>query len=363
MAAPTTTEWELEAHTRAKHEILKRYLQAWVPILARSGYPQVLYIDGFAGPGRYSGGEDGSPIIALRTALEYATTVRATVHFLFVEEKRDRARVLQEIVNDIEIPRRFRVDIEGGKTFEAAFSNLREKQKPLPPTFAFVDPFGWTGAPFSIVKEIMGNRSCEVFVNFMYEEINRFIGHPLQEANFDSFFGTREWRNGLKLNEPRERNRFFHDLYERQLRDEAGVRYVRSFQMRNAADVTDYYLFFATNNLLGLEKMKDAMWAVDESGEFTFSDATDPNQLVLFGKEPRLDVLERQILNRFRGQETTVGEIEHFVLTDTAFRKAHCRRVLKPLESSNPPMFEVIKPPEKRSRGTFASKQLRLRFR
>jgi hypothetical protein len=46
--------------------------------------------------------------------------------------------------------------------------------------------------------------------------------------------------------------------------------------------VTDYYLFYATNELLGLEKMKEAMWKADESGEFRFSDATDPNQLVIF---------------------------------------------------------------------------------
>src|SRR6266446_7528365 len=65
MAAPRTTVWELEPHTRAKHEILRRYLQAWMPILAQGGFKNILYIDGFAGPGRYAGGEDGSPIIAV----------------------------------------------------------------------------------------------------------------------------------------------------------------------------------------------------------------------------------------------------------------------------------------------------------
>ena len=72
--------------------------------------------------------------------------------------------------------------------------------------------------------------------------------------------------------------------------------------MRNEADVTDYYLFYATNNLLGLQKMKEAMWRVDESGEFSFSDNTDPDQLILFAKEPQYDMLRRQVLNQFRGQ-------------------------------------------------------------
>jgi hypothetical protein len=158
------------------------------------------------------------------------------------------------------------------------------RQGRLIPTFAFIDPFGWTGAPFSLVKQILSHRSCEVFVNFMYEEINRFIGHRDQVANFNSFFGTEEWKRCASAPGSQERNRCLHNLYLRQLHTSA--EYVRSFEMSNARDVIDYYLFYATNTLLGLKKMKEAMWKVDESGEFRFSDATDPDQLVLFEEAP-----------------------------------------------------------------------------
>lgn len=96
MAAPKTTQWTLEPHTRAKHEILKRYLSAWFPILSQGGFPEVLYVDGFAGPGRYSKGEEGSPIIALKAALEHMATLQSRIRFLFVEEREDRAAALEE---------------------------------------------------------------------------------------------------------------------------------------------------------------------------------------------------------------------------------------------------------------------------
>jgi hypothetical protein len=83
-------------------------------------------------------------------------------------------------------------------------------------------------------------------------------------------------------------------------------------QMRNKRDTMDYFLFFATNNELGLKKMKDAMWRVDESGTYTFSDATDPNQSVLFSAEPDSQLLTRLIVNTFGGTETTPEEIESF---------------------------------------------------
>jgi three-Cys-motif partner protein len=366
MAAPKSTVWELQPHSRAKHEILRRYLKAWIPILSQGGFPHVLYIDGFAGPGRYARGEDGSPIIALRAALEHRTAIK-TALFLFVEKRTDRANTLEAVIGDLTLPENVRVKVAAGQSFEKAFGSLRQfyssRGRPLPPTFAFIDPFGWTGAPFSILKEIMSCPSCEVLVTFMYEEINRFIGHPDQETNFDTFFGTRDWRAGIELPDPQRRNRFLHDLYMGQLQGQAGAKHVRSFEMRNESDVTDYYLFYATNSLLGLKKMKEAMWKVDEAGEFSFSDATDPNQFVLFDKEPRFDTLRRQILDRFRGQETTVGEVEEFVVAETAFRETHYKRhVLQPLETSSPSQVQAVNPPASRRAGTYGDKSLKLRF-
>lgn len=337
MAAPSTTTWELEPHTRAKHEILKRYLQAWMPILSQGKFPELLYVDGFAGPGEYKGGEDGSPIIALKTALGYDPPLTAKMHFLFVEKEKDRADHLRSIIEDMSLPKNFDVIVEGGTTFEEAFKRhlpnyLRSSR--LHPTFGFIDPFGWSGAPFSLVKEIMRHRSCEVFVNFMYEEVNRFLGHPDQGPNFDAFFGTSAWRDCEKLIEPQARNRCLHDLYMQQLHEAANVSHVRSFEMRNERDVTDYYLFYGTNSLQGLAKMKEAMWRIDESGEFSFSDATDPSQLVLFEKTPNFSSLRLHILEKFSGSEATVQEIEDFVIAGTAFHKAHYKRVLKSLEIS-----------------------------
>jgi three-Cys-motif partner protein len=367
MAAPKTTVWKLDPHTRAKHAILSRYLQAWTPILTQGGFPKVAYLDGFAGPGQYEGGEDGSPVIALKAALAHSGRITGKVIFLFVEEKPDRAEFLRRRVESLSLPSNFVVQIDGGRTFEQAFANFRrqhaDRNGRIPPTFAFIDPFGWTGAPFSAVKFILSQQSCEVFVTFMYEEINRFIGHPDQEANFDAFFGAHEWRSGVKLAKPVERNRFLHDLYLRQLKGTAGAKYARSFQMRNSSGLTDYYLFYATNSPVGLRKMKEAMWKVDESGEFTFSDATDPNQMVLFSKNPRYDDLAQQIMKRFAGKQATVGDVEEFVLCETAFRETHYKRhVLREFELAEPPRIQVLSAPPNRRRGTFADPSMRLRF-
>jgi len=63
------TVWKAEPHTIAKVEILREYLIRWFQIMgmAKPGR-DILYIDGFAGPGHYTNYDQGSPIAALRAA-------------------------------------------------------------------------------------------------------------------------------------------------------------------------------------------------------------------------------------------------------------------------------------------------------
>jgi len=340
---------------------LKRYLQAWMPILSQGNFPEILYIDGFAGPGQYEGGDAGSPIIALDTALGFAPPLKAKLHFLFVEERDDRADHLRRQVAQRRLPPNFSVIVEGGVSFEAAFAQRHNnfmRNGRLIPTFAFIDPFGWTGAPFSLVRRFLTQRSCEVFVNFMYEEINRFIGHPDQVTNFNNFFGTEDWKQCVGAADPRARNRCLHDLYLQQLHTVAT--YVRSFEMSNARDVTDYYLFYAINEKLGLRKMKEAMWKADESGEFRFSDATDPNQLILFENAPNFMALQNLLLAQFSSREVSVGDIEEFVIVKTAFRESHYKRILKELEKTG--CLSVSRPIAGRRAGTFPDPTMMVRF-
>ena len=70
MAKALPTVWDIEPHTARKHAILRRYFEAWFPIMARWNQ-RVLYIDGFSGPGEYSNGEDGSPLIVLKAARDH----------------------------------------------------------------------------------------------------------------------------------------------------------------------------------------------------------------------------------------------------------------------------------------------------
>ena len=94
---PDSTVWPLEPHTAAKHSILRRYLQGYYPKMA-SAQTRLIFVDGFAGPGQYEGGQPGSPVIALEALTGHSQFQRwsnCVFSFLFIEEDRSRFELLE----------------------------------------------------------------------------------------------------------------------------------------------------------------------------------------------------------------------------------------------------------------------------
>lgn len=354
MSRIKTTVWPLDPHTAAKHAILRRYLDAWIPIMARHN-GRVLYIDGFAGPGMYEGGEPGSPLIAVDAALAQVQHIRGEMHFLFIEEDSDRCEHLKAQLATRRLPAKLRVRVVNGRfdaTLDEVLGRVSASRNTLIPTFAFIDPFGFSHTPMRVVEAIMSNPRCEVLITFMYEEINRFLSHPDHPETFNALFGSDEWQACLQQVNAATRERCIRDGYQAQL-VRAGIRFVRTFKMRNRDNRTDYVLFFGTNNLKGLGKMKESMWRADQQGQFEFSDATDPNQTLLFSSAPDVGPLRRQLSAELAGQTLTVEQIDEFVLRETAYSSSHYKRVLKELEGSSPPGIVIRSAKSGRKRGTF----------
>src|SRR3990172_7655047 len=64
----------LRDHSEIKLRILRKYIKPWSAKLGlkvrRRGESRIWYVDGFAGPGRYEDGAEGSPIVGARRAQE-----------------------------------------------------------------------------------------------------------------------------------------------------------------------------------------------------------------------------------------------------------------------------------------------------
>ena len=276
--------WEAKPHTLAKIEIVGRYLYLWFSILgARGANKRLVYIDGFAGPGCYTNSDRSSPVAALQAAKDAIQNAKTNLEgvefaFLFVEKQPEFAENLRKIIERETWPQQLKLRVEQG-SFEdkigGILTNLRSSGATLAPTFAFIDPFGATGLPFRMVAEILSYPKCEVLLNLDSDGIGRVITaqqFEKNQAHLDALFGDQSWKN---LDPSKPMARLAADvlsLYKKRLRSLPDVEYVFAFAMNSREGQLNYHLVFASQHPLGLEKMKEAMKAVDKTGSYSFSD-------------------------------------------------------------------------------------------
>ncbi len=350
MAVPKSTMWDIEPHTRAKHELLTRYLDAWFPILT-SWNQKVLFIDGFAGPGRYEGGEAGSPVLATSSAHSRERMLRgSTIMFLFNEADNARYRELESWANAASptLPENFDLYVANEAFVDLAQKIVddRGEHKRLVPTFAFVDPFGFKGVPIELISSLVRDKRSELFILFSYNAVNRWIDHPLQQKNMRDLFGCESYRDVSGFS-PDERKRYLSELYAQQLRTVGKFPYVSQFEMIEKNGRTSYFLYHCTRALKGLEVMRSAMWKIDPERGCQFSDKV-AGLLPLF-EGPAVFDLEDRLMNEFRGQLVPIRRVQEFVLTGTPYAPEHLKKpTLKPMQEKG--LIEVI---DQKKRGTF----------
>jgi three-Cys-motif partner protein len=367
--------WRAKPHTLAKHRILAFYLDAWIPILSNEATRHlasgrdVTYVDAFAGPGQYIGLEDGSPILALKRALR---DLPVPLNFLFVEKDPRRFACLQRRVADFKstnpnvksVGRVEPLQGDAVKELNAAIDRAEARGVAFGPAMCFLDQFGYGDVPMELVRRIMRCSECEIMAYFEFRNVHRFIGDSSKHAALDRAFGCETWRAAIGKSELEQLSIIRH-AYERALREHGSSTYVQSFTMWDGQSRPLNYLFFATNKLKGLEVMKRAMWRVDKTGEFLFSDSEAEDGLQsMLGLKTYTDAwLAARLADELAGRTLSWNEVREHVLTRTPC--INFKRALKDLERRDPTRLVVLGAPEGRTPGTYPDAycgRLRLRF-
>jgi three-Cys-motif partner protein len=215
--------WKLDRHSQAKHYLLRRYLQAWLPIMS-SWQDRLVLIDGFAGPGVYEDGQPGSPIIMLQAYLDHdrREQIDAELIYVFIEQDKRRATKLTREIDKLEkVPRNVQIEVIAD-SYENAFAgvldDIEQRGAKLAPTFAFLDPFGYSDAPMTLTGRFLQFDRCEVLIYVPLRTVNRWLRREGQENAMTLLFGTKKWAEAVAIEDGQERIRYLHDLFYEQLK-------------------------------------------------------------------------------------------------------------------------------------------------
>lgn len=258
-----TDPYQDREQTKAKHFILKGYLQALSFKILR--FSDITYVDGFSGPWKTKTEDfaDSSFMIAI-AALKDAqqkifqeTQTRRKVRCFFSERDPDAFAKLKEAVAAHHKPEHdFEIKTYCGK-FEDAVTDI---QIFVANSFAliFIDPTGWTGYPFDKIKPLFAPRLCEVLINFMYSFVSRFVETEDEDIveSLNPILGGPGWQNRLDRSLPI--GEAVLKLFRDTLRTIGNFEFVVATKIDKATeDRPHFFMAYGTKAYPGLKTFRD----------------------------------------------------------------------------------------------------------
>lgn len=247
--------------TYIKHFFLERYLER-VAYNILSFSEEFVYIDGFSGPWRSENEnfEDTSFFIAIEKLkkIQDGWIERGRpkkIRCLFIEKSPAAYSDLTKAVTTVD-----GLDISTRcGLFEELIPDIESF---IGDSFSltFIDPTGWTGYGLKSITPILRLRG-EVIINFMFNDINRFISDPRPETakSFEPLFGDDSWFKDYQsfVAKGFSREAALISLYTQRLKDAGQIRYATSTRIKKPMQERAYFhLIYTTRHWKGLVEFR-----------------------------------------------------------------------------------------------------------
>jgi len=310
--------WDIPIQTKTKLAILENYLNAWATVLKETG-DVLYYVDGFAGPGSYRDPKTkqrvpGSPIRAIKIYQKHKQEKKWKYELRFINVEKD-VNIFEELEEQTgKFKKKFYIKNLSGEFLDKIDDIIGEIENNH--TFFFIDPFGISGIDFDKLLQVFKRRKTEIFLNFNYNGLQRCLGELKNLNHKDDKIrnlavktidrvsqmlglGIEELKSlhGLIEIDP-QKERWILKTYRSNLTEHK--RFPYPFKNKfPGSERTFYYLFFMTDNIVGLKIMKDIMYKERDK---------EISQLFLF---PKTDIskLKDKLANRYTGQRLPYNKI------------------------------------------------------
>lgn len=320
------TIWPLELHSQRKLEVLEKYLSAWFVILTRSKHHKRLVIyDAFCGPGRYLPSDTlpdksnhslkGSPIRAIRAALNYEKTQNQYIDFIFSDNNEGRLNVLREELQKLRpLPDNWGEPIILHGDFCDIYPKVindyfREKDTAH---FSLIDPFSYDSVNLSDCIPFLDYPSSEVLLNFN-------IGGWWRAYHKDDI--KEKALTAIHANNDIFKKRKDVDLFVQNYFKNKGF-FLNDIRAKNTTNNWVYSLYFVTRSERGMEVYDKVLFQINpNNGRLIYSHKKN-EQDDLFSEVDRVEDAITDIKWRF-GHHKTESSI--LLIKDSISTLAHVK--------------------------------------
>jgi three-Cys-motif partner protein len=183
--------------SEVKARIVTKYFLTWASVIAPTTQgrgSKLAYLDLFAGPGRYEDGSASTPLMIL-SKLIADERLREKVITSFNDADENHTATLQREIDNLPgiTSLRYKPEVstgEVGKSIADYFNSVR-----LIPVFSFIDPFGYKGLSWALVRSVIKDWGCDCVFFFNYSRINAGVSNPLVREHMVALFGEENFEN------------------------------------------------------------------------------------------------------------------------------------------------------------------------
>jgi three-Cys-motif partner protein len=325
--------------SQTKSKILIDTVLGWAGVMFSTRPLSLWYLDLFCGKGVYGDGTPSTPLELFEKVVanpQLANQLQMVFNdrkMKYVYELREHLMAHSGYERMVHKPR-----FNHGAVTEDLVRGLRA-QVPRPPTFAFLDPFGYVGVSQDVIRMTLQDFGCDVMFFFSYHAIKRVLNNPntLLRSHVEALLGVarvRELRERFNdVSDERENERAMLRALGESMNEINGLS-VLSFAFRRRTGHASHHLAFVSKNVRGFQKAKEAMkgassWFHDgkipglefvtPGYEHTFNLDTDP---------PSIAKLMHLLVQKNRGILVTREEAYNSVTLDTPYVQSNVREAL-----------------------------------
>lgn len=228
--------------TRAKHELLSKYVKVWTGIIVqylntRGESGRLIYIDTCAGTGLFKSDSlefldtAGSPLIALNnfeTAESYKSLDTTNIRFqAFLTEK--NPKLYARLVDSLQSTGMYKDNI---KVYPGDYRDKVNEIKELLTKswgLVFFDPFSIEPIPYSIVTDIIKSGKTDALLFYPWKDVQRCYGRATSKEYeekdkyikyLDDFFYDINWRNIGSNSIESEKYKLMYDEYLKKIKND-----------------------------------------------------------------------------------------------------------------------------------------------
>ncbi len=311
----------------------------WAAVMLSQNPVALYYVDLYCGRGVYTDGTPSTPLELFEKVVSHPR-LPYVLHMIFNDRKKN---FLFELRDHLMSHPRYSFMVtkprfSHGEVTEDLLAGLRQR-RPQPPTWAFIDPFGYKGVTQELIHMVLQDFGCDVLFFFPYHYIKRVLGNPNNRlrGHLEALIGADrvvELRERFReVDDERSNERAVLKALSASMKAIDG-RDILPFAFRRRTGHASHHLVFVSKHLRGYQVAKEAM---GRSSSWSFPDGIPglefitpgyDHKLIFDADAPSIDKLKKLLVHRAGGRRLTFQSAYDSVTLGTPYVKRNVRAAI-----------------------------------